>query len=45
MQKQEFGIFFYWYGYSSVKNDYGAQALAPTITLEFYLMTFDWNEK
>ena len=31
--------------YSSVRNDYGVQALAPTITLEFYLMTFDWNEK
>ena len=33
------------YSYSSVRNDYGVQALAPTITLEFYLMTFDWNEK
>ena len=31
--------------YSSVRNDYGVQALASTITLEFYLMTFDWNEK
>ena len=31
--------------YSSVRNDYGVQALVPTITLEFYLMTFDWNEK
>ena len=31
--------------YGSVRNDYGVQALAPTITLEFYLMTFDWNEK
>ena len=26
--------------YSSVRNDYGVQALAPTITLEFYLMSF-----
>ena len=33
------------HSYSSVRNDYGVQALAPTITLEFYLMTFDWNEK
>ena len=26
-------------------NDYVVQALVPTITLKFYLMTFDWNEK
>ena len=28
-----------------VKNNYDVDALAPTIILKFYLMTFDWNEK
>ena len=31
--------------YSSVRNDYGVQALAPTITLEFYLMSFHFIQK
>ena len=30
---------------SLVRNNYDVDALAPTIILEFYLMTFDWNEK
>ena len=31
--------------YSSVRNDYDVQALAPTITLEFYLMSFHFIQK
>ena len=31
--------------YSSARNDYGVQALAPTITLEFYLMSFHFIQK
>ena len=31
--------------YSSIRDDYDVQSLPPTITLKFYLMTFDWNEK
>ena len=31
--------------YSSVRNDYGVQALAPTITLVFYLMSFHFIQK
>ena len=33
------------HSYSSVRNDYGVQALAPTITLEFYLMSFHFIQK
>ena len=33
------------FSYSSVRNDYGVQALAPTITLEFYLMSFHFIQK
>ena len=37
--------FYRYAGYSSVRNDYGVQALAPTITLEFYLMSFHFIQK
>ena len=33
------------HSYSSVRNDYGVQALVPTITLEFYLMSFHFIQK
>ena len=33
------------FSYSTVRNDYGVQALAPTITLKFYLMSFHFIQK
>ena len=33
------------YCYSSVRNDYDVQALALTITLKFYLMSFHFIQK